>query len=126
MQAVSADHQVGFPRGRVIEAHAGTARVADINPGPQSPGIRDLTAVGNTLYFFVDQPPERAGLWKADGTALGTSLVIGMRGTHLLARNGKLYFMYQSSLYESDGTAEGLPLRISSLRFWRYRLRIAA
>ena len=84
------------------------------------PGFaRDLTAVGERLFFavFTDRTGEE--LWTSDGTAAGTRLVPqiapGARGSHpqsLTAVDGRLFFAADDGgkgleLWTSDGTAEG-------------------
>ncbi|MFO0039312.1 MAG: ELWxxDGT repeat protein [Synechococcaceae cyanobacterium] len=59
---------------------AGTTIVKDIAYSADYPSIassfaRDLTAVGNTLYFTADNGISGRELWKSDGTSAGTTLV---------------------------------------------------
>ena len=80
--------------------------------------INDLTAVGNTVYFFylhghinVDD------LWKTDGTAVGTVRVKQFNNSSpasLTAAGYTLFFSYAGAegngLWKSDGTAAGTVL----------------
>ncbi|MFN5513829.1 MAG: ELWxxDGT repeat protein, partial [Cyanobacteriota bacterium] len=54
---------------------AGTVLVKDIRPGSSSSYLRELTGVGNTLYFSANDGVNGDELWKSDGTAAGTVLV---------------------------------------------------
>jgi ELWxxDGT repeat protein len=52
----------------------GTKLVKDLAAGPSGPGLADLTNVGGTLLFVVQNGPN-AGLWRSDGTGAGTTRV---------------------------------------------------
>ncbi|MEM7205597.1 MAG: hypothetical protein AAF628_35405 [Planctomycetota bacterium] len=54
---------------------AGTAMVADVNPGPAS-GMNGFQAasLGDYVYFAGGQPGNLEELWRTDGTAAGTAL----------------------------------------------------
>src|SRR5204862_32298 len=89
---------------------AGTALVADINPGSfygYGAGSRpyELTVVNGTLFFTADDGEHGRERWKSDGTEAGTALVADIRpGTafsspHELAFvNGALYFAANDGL----------------------------
>lgn len=92
--------------------------VKDIMPGPDSSGPGSLTDVGGTLYFTAGYEPEE--LWKSDGTAAGTVMVIPPAWWSLYpltAVADTLYFVGRdfenmdfpagASLWKSDGTATG-------------------
>lgn len=104
-------------------SESGTQQVIDIEPGPETANLADLTRVGD-LAFFTRAPITRGGdeadgfeLWKTDGTAGGTVLVEtipkrrDIRG--LADLNGILIFAVyddpqrQLSLWRSDGTPRG-------------------
>ncbi len=81
-------------------SRAGTKRVADIPAGV----FRDLTAVGDQLFFF------RGGgeLWKTGGALPASSLVgdVG-NGTELTNVNGIIFFAVAGEIWKSDGTTAG-------------------
>jgi ELWxxDGT repeat protein len=101
---------------------AGTVRVADINPGPASSSIKEMAAVGSTLFFLQGNQ-----LWKTDGTAAGTSPVWPMDdgsgagikswmnvgslkgfGNELFFRGADVHgYGINEELWKSDGTAAG-------------------
>src|SRR5262249_56515306 len=64
---------------------AGTVLVKDIRPGnspygfPLSSSPRNLTAVGDELFFSANDGISGLELWKSDGTATGTVLVKDIR-----------------------------------------------
>ncbi|MCA9171076.1 MAG: hypothetical protein KDB23_25560, partial [Planctomycetales bacterium] len=95
----------------------GTVLLRDIVPGNGGSNPRDLTFVGDTLYFIADSQ-----LWKSDGTTAGTVLVKGgFAGTSrtwpgaLTAVGNTLYFVHfdyggvtsRFDLWRSDGTEAG-------------------
>jgi len=84
--------------------------------------LRELTAVGDMLYFTVyDGEASVWGLWKSDGTAAGTvkvkSIPTGLSNVipsrHLTAVGDLLYFIAYVdktndwNLWKSDGSADG-------------------
>jgi len=85
--------------------------VADF-PGDSNP--RDLTAVGEMLYYEAS-----GGLWKSDGTVPGTTLIVNFSDLSIVEfdepteLNGILLFegyhstQYGHELWRSDGTAAG-------------------
>src|SRR5262245_57599686 len=113
---------------------AGTVLVKDIRPGsspygfPFSSHPRDLTAVGDALFFSADDGVNGRELWKSDGTAAGTVLVKDIRPgsspygypygsdpQHLTAVGGTLFFAandgtHGTELWKSNGTAAGTVL----------------
>jgi len=105
---------------------AGTVLVKDIRPGPSPypyvPGPagsapRELTAVGDTLFFVASGKTGLGELWKSDGTPEGTlrlrefdSIISWLTDFH-----GTLLFQAYTEttgdeLWKSDGTAEGTVL----------------
>lgn len=110
----------------------GTTRVKDILTGfsagsPLSSEPQELTAVGNTLFFTVNDGITGRELWKSDGTSKGTTLVANIanpvvNGTSypgdssnpsgLTAVGNTLFFTADGGdkgvgLWKSDGTAAG-------------------
>jgi ELWxxDGT repeat protein len=82
-----------------------------------------LTAVGNKLFFDVNDSSAQSGLWVSDGTAAGTvhlSQAVPYNAPDMADVNGTLYFLnvepttsgtWQSGgLWRSDGTAAGTAL----------------
>lgn len=53
----------------------GAHRVRDIVPGPRGSFPRDLTAVGNRLFFTADDGTSGREIWSSDGTTAGTARV---------------------------------------------------
>jgi trimeric autotransporter adhesin len=51
---------------------AGTARLADLCPGPCDGGIYDLAAAGSEALFRARDPGHGIEPWRSDGTAAGT------------------------------------------------------
>jgi ELWxxDGT repeat protein len=101
---------------------AGTFRLKDINPtGDSRPG--GFAEVGGKLYFVADDGAHGGELWVTDGTEAGTVIVEDIRPgplpsySNALTRAGGLLFFTArsadnpptgaSSLWRSDGTAEG-------------------
>ena len=91
----------------------------DINPGPESSGIQELTNVNGTLFFAADDGVHGWELWKSDGTAAGTVMVkdiypgsANSSPLYLTDVNGTLFFsadddVHGYELWKSDGTAAG-------------------
>jgi len=108
---------------------AGTTMVVDLYPGPYSGfygGGYDyesreqtslyLANLNGTLYFLADNGNNLRGLWKSDGTAVGTTFVKGIEdyGAYLSGTNDALYFIggdfgqtFGGELWKSDGTTAG-------------------
>ncbi|WP_164018366.1 ELWxxDGT repeat protein [Pyxidicoccus trucidator] len=87
-----------------------------------------FAALGNTVLFGASDKVHGQELWRTDGTAGGTSMVVdllpgyaGSAPSHSLVMNGRLYFLaastgaYLNGLWSSDGTAQGTVL-VKSLR----------
>ena len=101
---------------------AGTVVVKDIYPGPGGSSIRNLVAVGSTLYFTAYNATYGTELWKSDGTEAGTVLVKDIRQSadgsypyYLTAVGSTLYFSADdgisgNELWKSDGTEAGTVL----------------
>jgi ELWxxDGT repeat protein len=96
---------------------SGTYRLKDFWPAE----IRNLTAVGSTLYFSVNSYELGQTLWKTDGTASGT-VQVRQLGTynsstspHHFTGVGETLYLWVTpeygdtspSLWKSDGTKEG-------------------
>ncbi|MBD2094595.1 hypothetical protein H6F90_05445 [Trichocoleus sp. FACHB-591] len=102
----------------VVDSGGLPSVVRDINPGASSSFSYGLTNVNGMLYFIAGYGTV-SGLWKSDGTAVGTTPVKpfqnGWHGptlSNLTNANGTLYFTatdYSSGhkLWKSDGTADG-------------------
>jgi len=116
------DGSSGYELWKSDGTNEGTKRVADINPGPSGSGPRELTVVGETL-FFVAFGTKGYGLWKSDGTTNGTKLVSDVgRYTYNIYRSEPRYLTAVGNsvfftaigdrntgreLWKSDGTAAG-------------------
>lgn len=94
----------------------GTTLVRDLRAGATSSHPRNLTTIGNQVYFTTND----SKLWKTDGTDAGTELIkdlsttVATSPTLLTNVNGTLYFVgYSSSsftfrhLWKSDGFEAG-------------------
>jgi ELWxxDGT repeat protein len=101
---------------------AGTMLVKGVPLGYNSGGPGELTAVGDTLYFYIGgYSVAGADLWRSDGTEAGTTVIehidsptYGGPGG-LTASGGKLFFAVDDSahgneLWVSDGTGPGTHL----------------
>jgi len=91
--------------------------------GPPGTSPRDLTVVGNLVYFTADDGNGSRALWKTDGTPSGTILVadfptVAVFGADLLtqfaAAGDRLFFLgpsaqstFANELWISNGTAAG-------------------
>lgn len=106
----------------------GTAAVRELHPAPAGFGFeqprspRELTAVGDRLFFVLRDPEHGEELWTSDGTEPGTVLVRDIRPgpwssfpSSLAAFDGRLVFgaddgVFGHELWASDGTAPGTAL----------------
>ena len=91
----------------------------DIYSGTDNTYPRELTVIGNTLYFAANDGPHGNELWKSDGTSSGTvmvkDIVSGSSSStpiSLTAVGNTLYFVayegtHGSELWKSDGTSSG-------------------
>jgi ELWxxDGT repeat protein/cysteine-rich repeat protein len=100
---------------------AGTVRVADINPGPESSRLGFGAVIGTTVYFVADEPTAGGEIWRTDGTEGGTTRVADIHPNDVTAHSrpldlagidGALFFAAtgrgSSRLpCRSDGTAAG-------------------
>lgn len=116
------DGESGYELWKSDGTSAGTKRVADINPGSNGSSPRELTVVGETLYFTAFSQGGY-GLWKSDGTEEGTQLVSGIdkpqfniyrsEPRYLTAVGDSVFFTAIGNLntgrelWKSDGTAAG-------------------
>lgn len=101
---------------------AGTAMLADIDPGFSGSEPHWLTPFAGEVYFVADQATTGRNLWKTDGTPGGTGIVLdlepgpdGWAGFPLEPAGGLLFFPAATTaegteLWASDGTAGGTHL----------------
>lgn len=117
----------GYELWKTDGTSGGTVLIKDINPGASdsvhllnnSLGNRPIQVVmGGVLYFIADDGTNGTELWKSDGTAVGTTMVIDYNNlgnssaTTLVEMGGVLYYDPVDSsglqtLVKSDGTAGG-------------------
>ena len=93
--------------------------VQDINPGAEGGSPQWLTDVDGTLYFAGNGGVADWELWRSDGTADGTTLVMdiapgpdGSFPSFLIDLDGELYFTAERrnhgvELWRSDGSPQG-------------------
>lgn len=100
---------------------AGTRIVKDVRPGPPSSNDGESGIVAAELgvvYFVANDGVSGTELWRSDGTAEGTRLVVdlreGSRGasiTELASWRGRVYFLAEvgahMELWSTDGASEG-------------------
>jgi ELWxxDGT repeat protein len=92
-----------------------TYLVKDINPGPPSSNISDLTGGDSLVYFTADDGIHGREIWKSDGTGAGTRLVKDISPdfgstypSNMITVHNELYFTLDfNSLWQSDGTKNG-------------------
>lgn len=56
-------------------------QIVDINVTPQGANFSNFVSIGSTLYFITTDGVSPWGLWKSDGTEIGTVLVRAIDGT---------------------------------------------
>lgn len=99
----------------------GTRQVADVLPNSRgslrSSFPRELTMVGDRLFFVASGPSHGRELWSSDGTSAGTRLVADISPgsastslTDLSTYDGEAYFAANGDLWASDGTQQGTRL----------------
>ncbi|MCA8954518.1 MAG: hypothetical protein KDC87_00505, partial [Planctomycetes bacterium] len=96
---------------------AGTSRLADLNPGPNSSSPFDMCSVGNKVVFSAYPGTVSRQLFATDGTTSGTVQLPPTKSTgtsqplHLVAHRGQCYFTADDdagrAIFRSDGTATG-------------------
>ncbi len=104
---------------------AGTHELLDLRPGAaDSIGLfaESFAALGNVILFAANDGVHGVELWRTDGTAAGTSLVVDLwpgatsaNPTSLTTVGGEVWFVASVSglgteLWRSDGTAAGTVL----------------
>ena len=101
-------------------------RVKDINPGEASSAPEMFVAFDRVVYFRANDGEHGLELWRTDGTAEGTSLVIdlfpgalnGVPG-NLTVAGRRLFFhgfteLTGSKVFTSDGTSDGTRLLVDT------------
>ena len=99
---------------------AGTARVADIEPGADGSTPRDFTQLGTKLFFRARTSASGDELWATDGTGPGTALVADIfPGTNsstpfeMTPFGGSIFFhadngTHGRELWKTDGAATSM------------------
>ena len=72
---VGMDQEHGYELWSSDGTSEGTIRLMDIIPGPKSPGIKNLTATDQYLFFGAQDTDGKDYLWRSDGTTSGTILL---------------------------------------------------
>jgi ELWxxDGT repeat protein len=97
----------------------GTVLVKDIQPGSESSGPMELTAIDSIVYFSAWSTLYGVELWRSNGTAAGTFMVKDIAPgstssypSYLTAVGKTLFFVASDNihgreLWKSDGTPEG-------------------
>jgi ELWxxDGT repeat protein len=119
---VATDATHGRELWRTDGTAAGTYLVKDIQPGPATSDVLQLTRLGEVAFFTATTAEQGRELWRTDGTAAGTAMVvdlapgpIGSNPSNLTVMNGSLFFSASdgasgTELWRSDGTAVGTVL----------------
>jgi ELWxxDGT repeat protein len=97
-------------------AVAGTELVADA-------AARDMTALGDTLFFKVNSSWSDYSVWKTDGTTAGTQALASFENepADLELAGNLLFFKVNHRLWRSDGTAAGT-FALTEDDFWDLEL----
>lgn len=104
----------------------GTVNLADVNPGSESPPpgqcvfMTNMEAAGGAVYYQADDVIHGRELWRSDGTAEGTAMVIDLNPGpddsnpgQLTDIGGMLFFVGRdgptspTALWRTDGTEAG-------------------
>lgn len=89
-----------------LESASGTPRrVLDINPGGSS-YPEQLAAYEGEVYFTADDGVHGPALWRSDGTAAGTLMVVDVPAWRITPYSAGFFFV-ADGLWVSDGTASG-------------------
>ncbi|HRH47101.1 MAG TPA: T9SS type A sorting domain-containing protein [Panacibacter sp.] len=100
---------------------AGTYMVKDINPGPTSSNVYEVTVAKGKLYFSATTTAEGQELWTSDGTEAGTQLLkdlvtgggngspsfIYEAGNTVFFTSAGSNYLFSSQLWKTDGTTAG-------------------
>lgn len=70
----------GTAAGTTIVKEVTTSNDPNLPVSAARLGIDNLTLVGSTLFFTIDLPNVGQQLWKTDGTAAGTTMVLSLVG----------------------------------------------
>ncbi|MEM7312202.1 MAG: hypothetical protein AAF497_03525 [Planctomycetota bacterium] len=103
----------------------GTIKISNFMPADNTKRPRELTAIGNSLFFTVDDGINGRELWVTNGSLASTRMVHNFWGTsggsptELTALNGKLYFAaYDANvgreLWSTDGNTVSLRANVRS------------
>ena len=76
----SAGHHDGRELWKSDATVGGTVPVADLLPGTEGIGPRDLTRVGDVIFFTGTTPSTGRELWWTDGTSEGTEMLVDLEG----------------------------------------------
>ena len=92
----------------------GTMLVKDIRPGVSNTILLRSISIDNLLYFFIaGENNSGVELWKSNGSTTGTQLIAsvgngsGQSPSQVVSCNGKLIFLINNTLWESDGSKVG-------------------
>ena len=83
----------------------GVRQVADFEPGPHN-GVVGLTTLGSD-WVFVGRSGGSSAIFRTDGTATGTSLLVDVPSSWLRRFQERVVFTTADGLTVSDGTPEG-------------------